>query len=61
VSAISEESMLGLVLFNSSVGDIDSRVECTLSKFAEDTKLGGPVDKLEGRDAIKRNLNMLER
>jgi len=40
---------------------MDSGIECTLSKSANNTKLCGVVNKLEGRDAIQRNLHRLER
>ncbi|GAB0184873.1 cAMP-dependent protein kinase inhibitor alpha [Grus japonensis] len=56
-----QESVLGPELFNLLVSNTDSGVKCSLSKFANDTKLCGVVDTLEGRDAIQRDLDRLER
>ena len=44
----------GSVLFNISVGDMNSEIECILSKLMGDTKLSGAVDLLEGKNAIQR-------
>ncbi|XP_010181114.1 PREDICTED: DEP domain-containing mTOR-interacting protein-like, partial [Mesitornis unicolor] len=45
--------------FNAS--DMDSGIECPLSRFANTTKLCGAINTLEGRHAIQRDLDRLER
>ncbi|TRZ25065.1 hypothetical protein HGM15179_002082 [Zosterops borbonicus] len=44
-----------------TVKQIRHWIQCTFSKFADDTKPSGVDDTLEGQDAIQRNLDRLEK
>lgn len=38
---------LGLIQFNLFINDQDNRIECTMSKFGDDTEMGGVAAMLE--------------
>jgi len=52
--------MLGLILFNIFINDLDEEIESSLSNFADDTKLGRVADTLEGFATIQHDLDRPE-
>lgn len=50
-SGVPQGSILGLLLFNIFINDVARSTEGTCKKFAEDIKLNGAADTVEGRDA----------
>lgn len=59
-SSLLKRSILGPILFNIFISDLDG-VEYNLSKFANNTELGGVSNTPEGSATIQRELSKLEK
>lgn len=60
-SELPQGLVLGPALLNIFSGDMDSGIKGTFSKFTDVMELCGSVDTLEGRNAIQRDQERVER
>jgi len=60
MSGVSQGSVLEQMVFNIFIIVIDSGMECTLSKFVNETKLCDTVDMSVGWNVIQSDLDRLK-
>lgn len=59
-SSVPQTLILRPVLFNVFISDLSAGLECILRMLADDTKLRGAVNSLEGQEALQRDPDKLE-